>query len=116
MTSCETTVETWELPRESNEWVGPIDITLTADGATVPITSNVYFAVLAPGVRPPVPGSGTPSAPWALAVDEPGVGTALGVTAAPVASPATYGIWATAIGASEQPVLQPNEVGFIKRT
>lgn len=108
MTTCDD-VETWTLPRESNEWVGPIAVTKTDAGTGLPVTDPVTFAVLPKGTR------AQPS-DYTNPVTDPDGGGAIGVTAAPVSGPGTYGIWATVAGASEQPVLEPSEVGWIVRT
>lgn len=109
MTSCSTSVETWSLPRESKEWVGPILVTKTDAGTGEPVSDPVKFAVLPNGTRPT-------SGDWADPVEDPDGGTAVGVAAGPVSSPGFYGIWAKVVGTSEQPVLEPAEVGYINRT
>lgn len=103
------TVITWKLPRESNEWVGPIIATKTDAETGEPVTDPVKFAVLPVGTRPQ---SGDFTDP---VVDPDGTGE-IGVTAGVVSEPGIWGIWAKVIGTSEQPVLQPNQVGFISRT
>lgn len=107
-TSC-TDVETWTLPRESNEWVGPIVVTKTDAGTGEPVSDPVAFAVLPVGTRPT-------SGDWANPVVDPDGGSAVGVTAGAVSSPGQYGIWAKVTGTSEQPVLEPKNVGYIQRT
>lgn len=116
-----TCATTWELPRESNEWVGPIDITKYVASTGDPVTDPVKFAVLPAGTRPgrPTLDPTNPAnwvAPWADAVVDPDLTGDIGVQPGSVASPGTWGIWAVCIGASEQPVLDPSQVGFIKRT
>lgn len=102
-------VQQWTLPRESNEWVGPIVVTKTDAGTGLPVTDPVTFAVLPVGTRPLAGDYHTP-------VADPDGGSAIGVTAGVVASRGIWGIWAKVTGASEQPVLEPNQVGLIRRT
>jgi hypothetical protein len=57
------TVNTWRIPRESREWVGPIAVTVTANGAPVS-DANVEFAVLPLRTHPA-------EADWAAPVTDP---------------------------------------------
>lgn len=108
MTTCDD-VETWTLPRESNEWVGPIAVTKTDAATGVPVTDPVTFAVIPKGNRA---GPGD----YANPIVDPDGGINIGVMPGVVTSAGTWGIWAKVTGASEQPVLEPRQVGWIERT
>lgn len=104
-----TIATVWRVPRESDEFVGPITLTATVDGAVVPISSDaVQFAVIPDRARPA-------EADWADPVGEPG-GVGIGVTAAPVSTSIRYGIWAKITDNPFAPVLGPEQVGWIDRT
>lgn len=101
-------VPTWELPRESTEWVGPIVVVLTKVDGTAIAQTDVELAVLPLRQRPT-------GGDWVAPDPEPG-GTALGVLQAPVALPTMLGIWARAVNSPETPVIDPGGVGYIRRT
>lgn len=108
MSTC-TTVNEWRLARESAEWVGPIVCTLTRlDGTVVPMTS-VQFAVLLKGVRAVIADFANPY------LNPDGTGE-FGVFVAAVSTPAVYGIWAKTANSLETDWLEPDQVGYIRRT
>jgi hypothetical protein len=102
-------VTVWRIPRESSEWVGPITVTLTVDGEQVPAEPDeISLAVIPLGQRPE-------EADWVSPDAEPG-GSDLGLMVEPVDSYQELAIWLRASDASETPVLEPSEVGYLTRT
>lgn len=102
------TVNTWRIPRESREWVGPIVVTVTADGTPVS-SAAVQFALLPQRVHPA-------EADWAAPVVDPDGSGGIGVQANPVTSFQQLGIWCRVTDTPEAPVLDPSEVGYVIRT
>jgi hypothetical protein len=102
------TVNTWRIPRESREWVGPIAVTVTANGAPVS-DANVEFAVLPLRTHPA-------EADWAAPVTDPDGSGGIGVQADPVTTFEQLGIWCRVTDTPEAPVLDPSEVGYVIRT
>lgn len=100
---------TWQLPRESLEWVGPIVVTKTDAATGEPVTDPVQFAFLQPGQRPE-------ESDWADPYLDPDNTGNLGILAEPVGSRSFWGIWARVQGNPEVPVLDPDTVGWVQRT
>jgi len=92
----------WRIPRESDEWVGPL--TITADGQ--PITSGIEVAVLPKGQRPAA-GNWRPPDP------DPAGSAGIGVQVAAAAGPRQDGIW---VRIDTTVVIEPDDVGWIFRT
>lgn len=105
-----TLVETWKIPRESKEWVGPI--TVTVDGAVT--TTNIKIAILPNGIRPTAPDWKTPDVDPDPPATAPGAMVGPGTTF--VLAHGLYGIWVQITDTPEIPVIEPGDVGFIRIT
>lgn len=97
-----------KVSREATVWLGPIAVART-DAMTIPITEGVSFALLPRGDRPG-------DDDWADAVVDPAGTGALGLMLEPVDAYGEFGVWVKVTAEDETPVLQPYEVGFVRRT
>ncbi|MEO7262095.1 MAG: hypothetical protein ABI047_12705 [Jatrophihabitantaceae bacterium] len=104
-----TQATTWEMPRESKEWVGPITLDVLLNGVRVPIPDGTKFAVLRLGARPT-------ENDWTAPAVDPRSTDGLGVLEMPRPDYIRLGIWARVPGTDEDVVLEPADVGFITRT
>lgn len=99
----------WRIPRESTEWVGPVDVEKVVNATGTPVTEGVQFAVLLKGTRPDMTDDSTD---WGDPVNDPdGAEYGFGVMVDPVTDEATYGIWTRVASSPEDVVLEPDEGG-----
>ena len=98
-------VPVWEVSRESVVWVGPISVLINGVAAT----SNVKFTLL-PRYQRPV------ATDWLAPVVDPGGSGSWGVLAVPVPSAMDQGIWAQITDNPNIPVIEPDEIGWVRRT
>lgn len=109
MTASVTPVEEISLAREGKEWFA-VSITRNVNGTSTPVDpAELQFALLPLGVRPS-------ETDWFTPVVDPDSSGAVGIQLEPVTGEQSLGIWAQITTATERPVLEPREVGYVKRT
>lgn len=108
--TCITSPPVWHVDRASdNLWVGPITVTVTADGSPVDPADILFALVEAPG-RPDV------DTVWTAPAADPDESGNIGVVLTPVACRARFGVWVQVTVNSTVDVIGPNLVGWIIRT
>jgi hypothetical protein len=107
--SAPTVASVWRVPREADVFVGPIAVTVTADGSPVD-NATVQFAVMTPSTARPV------EADWIDPILDPSDPTKIGVWAPPVETEQRSGIWVRIPDSPETDVLDPSQVGWLVRT